>query len=162
MSTVAVYRAPSDICGIHGMAREHIHATSQWGKFHVPRYDPAFVVTDPNVLRMGRLDIARVKLIFAFMYDGKTYPCALVHWFSKIGEEPDFNMGMWRVEPDFDIEGDPLLAVIHLDTMIHAAHLIGESNGPMPIDITYISALDRFHSYYINKYIDHHVYEIAF
>ena len=27
-STVAVYHAPSDVCGIHGMAREHIHATS--------------------------------------------------------------------------------------------------------------------------------------
>ena len=67
---------------------------------------------------MGGLDIARVKLIFAFTYDGKTYPCTLVHLFSKIGEGLDFNMGMWQVEPDFNIEGDPLLTVIHLDTMI--------------------------------------------
>ena len=79
MSAVAIYCAPSDICGICGMARECIHTTSQWGKFHIPHYDPTFVVTDPNVLGMGRLDIARVKLIFAFTYDGKTYPCALVH-----------------------------------------------------------------------------------
>ena len=82
------------------MAKECIHTTSQWGKFHIPHYDPTFVVTNPNVLGMGRLDIARVKLIFAFTYDGKTYPCALVHWFSKIGEEPDFNTGMHQENPN--------------------------------------------------------------
>ena len=27
-SAVAIYHAPSDVCGIHGMARERIHATS--------------------------------------------------------------------------------------------------------------------------------------
>ena len=69
---------------------------------------------------------------------------------------------MWRVEPDFDLEGEPLYAVIHLDMMIHAAHLIGEPNGPIPANITHITALDTFDSFYINKYIDHHAYEIAF
>ena len=52
--------------------------------------------------------------------------------------------------------------VIHLDMMVHAAHLIGEPNGPISVDITHISALDKFNSYYINKYIDHYAYEIAF
>lgn len=161
-SAVAVYHAPSDICGVRGMARERIHATSRWGKFHVPRYDTAFAVTNPTVPGMRGLDIARVKLIFSFNHGNKTYPCALIHWFSKVDDEPDVNTGMWRVEPDFDIEGEPLLAVIHLDTMIRAAHLIGEPNGPMSADITYISALDKFDTYYVNKYIDHHAYEIAF
>ena len=48
-SAVAVYHTPSDICGIHGMAKERIHATPKWGKFKVPRYDTAFAVTDPNI-----------------------------------------------------------------------------------------------------------------
>ena len=48
--------------------------------------------------------------------------------------------------------------VIHVDTMICAAHLIGESNGPLSTSITYISALDMFDTFYVNKYLDHHVY----
>ena len=133
-----------------------------WGKFWVPHYDTTFTVTDPNVPSMGGLDIARVKPIFSFRYHAKTYLCALVHWFLKIDVEPDVNTGMWRVEPDFDGEGDPLYAVIHLDAMICAAHLIGEPDGPLPAAITYISILDMFDSFYVNKYVDHHMYKIAF
>ena len=51
--------------------------------------------------------------------------------------------------------------VIHLDTMIHTAHLIGESNGPLSTLITYFSALDMFDTFYVNEYLDHHAYEIA-
>ena len=70
--------------------------------------------------------------------------------------------GMWKVEPEFDLEGEPLYAIIHLDTMIRAAHLIGEPNGPIPANITHITALDTFDPFYVNKYIDHHAYEITF
>ena len=55
-----------------------------------------------------------------------------------------------------------MYAVIHLDMMIHAAHLIGEPDRPLSAAITYISALDMFDSFYVNKYVDHHAYEIAF
>ena len=79
---MAVYHAPGDVCGIHSMAREHIHATSQWGKYHVPHYDTAFAVTDPDIPGMGGLNITRVKLIFLFKHNGQTYPgvhtCTLV------------------------------------------------------------------------------------
>ena len=94
-SALAIYHAPSDICGIHGMAKECIHATPKWRKFKVPHYDTAFAVTDPNIPGMGGLDISRVKLIFLFKHGDRTYPCALVHWFSKIDDEPDVNTGMW-------------------------------------------------------------------
>lgn len=161
-SAVAVYHAPSDICGIHGMARERIHATPRWGKFHVPRYDTVYAVTNPDLPGMAGLDIARVKLIFSVNYRDEAYPCALVHWYSKIDQEPDTLTGMWRVEPDFDCEGEPIYEVLHLDTLIRTAHLIGEPDGPLPADITYITALDKFDAFYVNKYVDHHAYEIAF
>ena len=143
-SAMAIYHAPSDICGIHGMAKEHIHATPKWGKFKVPCYDTAFAVTDPNIPGMGGLDISRVQLIFSFKHGGRTYPCALVHWFSKIDDEPDVNTGMWQVQPDFDADGDPLYAVIHLDTTICTAHLIGQTDGPLPAAITHVTILDMF------------------
>ena len=56
---------------------------------------------------MGGLDISRVKLIFLFKCSDRTYPCALVHQFSKI-DEPDVNTSMWQVELDFDAERHPL------------------------------------------------------
>ena len=46
--------------------------------------------------------------------------------------------------------------------MIHTAHLLGEPDGPLSASITYVSALDSFATFYINKYVDHHAYEIAF
>ena len=72
------------------------------------------------------------------------------------------NTGMGQVEPDFNAKEEALYAIIHFDTMICTAHLIGESNGPLSTLITYISALDMFDTFYVNKYLDHHVYEIAF
>ena len=53
-------------------------------------------------------------------------------------------------------------AVIHIDTMIRAAHLLGKPDGPLSAAVTYVSALDLFATFYINKYVDHHAYEIAF
>ena len=35
-----------------------------------------------------------VKLIILFRHDGKTYPCILIHRFSKTDEETDINTGM--------------------------------------------------------------------
>ena len=69
---------------------------------------------------------------------------------------------MWRVEPNFDAEREPLHMVIHIDTMIHAAHLLSKPDGPLSASVTYFSTLDLFVSFYVNKYIDHHAYEIAF
>ena len=46
--------------------------------------------------------------------------------------------------------------------MIRAAHLLGKPNGPLSTAVTYVSTLDLFATFYINKYVDHHAYEIAF
>lgn len=57
---------------------------------------------------------------------GITYPCALVHWFSTVGDSPDDETGMWMVEPDF-LRGKRVLEVIHLDSILRGAHVIGVS-----------------------------------
>ena len=83
--------------------------------------------------------IARIKP-FSFHHD-RTYHCAFIHWFLETGEEPDVNTGMWQVESDFDAGGGPLHVVIHIDAMIHAAHLLGEPDGPLSASVTYVSTL---------------------
>ena len=70
---------------------------------------------------------------------------------------------MWVVEPDILDDGLPLTAVTHLDTVVHLAHLLpiyGEEWAPK--GVKYTGSLDTFSEFYINKYADHHAFEIAF
>lgn len=161
-SALAMFYAPSDLSGVGGMRRERIRSVSSWRR-SAARHDCIFVNTDPTAEGMRGLEIARVRLFFSFKAGGKKYPCALIQWYSRVGDEPDENTGMWVVQPDFDADGSPSVAVIHLDTIVRAAHLIGVYGGDfVPSEITFDTSLDAFHSYFVNKFIDHHAFEIAY
>lgn len=161
-SAVAMYYAPSDISGVGGMHREHIQAVSSW-RNGPPRYDCVFVNTDPDAEGMRGLDVARAYMFFSFQAGGRKYPCALIQWYSRVSEEPDAETGMWIVEPDLHTDGSPVRAVIHLDTVVRAAHLIGTYGKDfVPKHITSDNSLDSFHSYYVNKFADHHAFAIAY
>ncbi|KAJ7602107.1 hypothetical protein B0H17DRAFT_1165319 [Mycena rosella] len=111
-----------DQSGIGGMHRERIRAVRSW-RGGAPRYDCVF--------------------------NGVKYPCALVTWFSAIGDEPCPDVGMWMVEPDLD-DGEREMSIIHLDTILRAAHLVPiHADNPVP-------------SYLNTPYADHHSHEIAF
>jgi len=161
-SAIATFHAPSDISGIGGMRRERIRAVKSWRK-GPGRYDTIFVNTDPTVEGMQGLEVARVRLFFSFSHDGVEYPCALVHWFSRVGDLPDNCTGMWVVEPDTCDDGRPFTSIIHLDTIVRASHLLpvfGQEHVSKTLLFT--DTLDTFTRFYVNKYIDHHAFEIAF
>lgn len=104
--------------------------------------------------------VARVLLFFSFTLDDKLHQCALVHWFSVSGDQPDPDNGMWVVTPDY-LGGARSLAVIHIDSIFRAAHILPIfDNTPLPRTLDYTSVLDSFQGFYLNKYIDYHVYEI--
>ena len=81
----------------------------------------------------------------------------LVRWYLVIGEDYDEDTGMWMVMPDLDN-----ISIIHVDTIFHAAHLL-PIFGPayLPRGITYHNSLDVFATYYVNKFIDHHAFDIT-
>jgi hypothetical protein len=161
-SAVATFYAPSDISGVGGMRYERIHAVDTW-RNGPGRYDCVFVSTDSAAEGMRGFDIARVKLLFSFKHEGTIYPCALVHWYSHVGDSPDEDTGMWVVEPDCREDGAHFAAVIHLDTIFRAAHLIPVYGDEfVPTHLSFTQTLDAFRTFYINKYIDHHAFEIAF
>lgn len=109
------------------------------------------------------MQVARVKLLFSFVHAGTYMPCAFVHWFDLVGSEPDQDTGMWIVEPSFRSSGKPNLQVIHLDTILRAAHLLGVCGESfLPQDLSADQALDSFPRFYVNKYIDIHAHEVAF
>jgi hypothetical protein len=112
---------------------------------------------------MGGFDIARVRLFFSFKHDGVVYPCALVHWFKHLGDSPDENTGMWVVEPEVHEDGTHFASVIHLDSMFRAAHLMPVYGNSFVLTyLSYTHTLDAFRAYYVNIYINHQAFEIAF
>ncbi|KAF8816129.1 hypothetical protein BYT27DRAFT_7221675 [Phlegmacium glaucopus] len=159
-----VLHAPSDPSGMTGMRREYAHSTPLWRQ-DGPRRDCVFVTVNPDAkgMRLGMLkfssmrwlEVGRVLLCFSFVHETKTYPCALVHWFPRVDEEPD-------ADTEFTSPGKPALQVIHIDTIARLAHLLpifGQSF--VPVSLHFSQTLDSFHSYYISKYADHNTFDIT-
>jgi hypothetical protein len=54
----------------------------------------------------------------------REYIRATASWRIGRARNPDDETGLWMVEPDIEQDGQPHLAVIHLDSIFRAAHLI--------------------------------------
>lgn len=162
MSAISTFCAPSDLSGISGMWHERVQATLSWNR-GPSQHDCVFVNVDPNTKGFLGLDVARVHLFFSIDYQGITYPCALIRWMSCLGDKPDEDTGMWMVEPASNADGTPFMSVIHLDCILRAAHLIGIC-GDMFLhkDLSFNQSLDAFVAFYVNKFVDHHAFEIAY
>ncbi|KAG1745479.1 uncharacterized protein EDB91DRAFT_1236359 [Suillus paluster] len=160
-SACSTFYAPSDCSGISGMRREHIRACPVW-RNEAPQYDCVFVNTDAGVEGMGGMDIACVMCFFSFTFEGVAYPCTVVRWFDKASDGPDKDTGMWIVTPSFDTDNFPSIGIIHIDSIYHAAHLIpiyGTQN--ISCDLKHYDSYDAFRAFYVNKFADHHTFEIA-
>ncbi|KAJ7809240.1 hypothetical protein B0H14DRAFT_3090933 [Mycena olivaceomarginata] len=157
LSAVTRFYAPSDLCGAGGMYRERIRANPKWhGKY--PRYDTVFVVTDPDLPGMHGMEIGRVFLFFSFIHSDTHYPCALVQWYRRSRQDDD--TGMWVVTPEVERNCHPTLAVLHLDCIARAAHLLPVYGSELlPDDFHFSYSLDSFRAFFVNRYTDHHTHE---
>lgn len=149
------------------MYREVIHSNPSWkkGEITAPQRDCVFIAKGDAELQDGfrGLLVAQVHLFLSFRHEGITYPCALVHWFSTFGEEPDPDTGIWMVVPDRVDDGYYNAMVVHLDTIVRGAHLLTIFKKDFAdTSLNFTETLDMFDGYYVNKYIDHHAHEIAF
>ena len=159
-SATAIFFTPSDPCGIGGMRREQIRSAPSWRK-GPGRYDTVFINTQSEDGING-MEIGRVLCFFSFYHSGENFPCALIHWFKVVGNEPDASTGMWMVRPSFYENGAREASVIHVDTIIRAAHLLPIFGAEfIPETLTFHDTLDSFRSFYVNRFVDHHAFEIA-
>ncbi|KAN0094368.1 hypothetical protein V8E55_002655 [Tylopilus felleus] len=77
--------------------------------------------------------------------NGHTFPCALVHWFDCLGEDPDDLTGMWMVTPSYHEDGSKNLLVIHVDSIMQLAHLLPIFGGErVPSIISFHNSLDLY------------------
>ncbi|KAH9983649.1 hypothetical protein BJV74DRAFT_776677 [Russula compacta] len=66
-----------------------------------------------------------------------------------------------RLEPEFEGNGCHTIAIIHLDCVMRAAHLLPVYGSSfIPQDFHFSDALDVFHAYFVNQHIDHHSHEL--
>ena len=165
-SAIATFYAPSNMCGAGGMYRERIRANRGWkGK---SRYDTVFVKVfedddhDTSSQIMCGMLVARVLLFFSFhdpLMDWEI-PCALVNWFMPVSEQRDDVMGMWEFRLEM-VGARPTLEVIHLDSIVRAAHLLPHyGRGFLPENFDAADSLDAFRSYFVNDIIDYHAHEL--
>ena len=131
-----------------------------------PQKDCIFITTNlgnQESTGMQAFDIAYIHGFFSFTDTSEIhYPCAVVCWFDKVDDLPDEDTGMWIIQPSYLHNHFPNFAVIHIDSIYYAAHLI-------PIYCTsYISqhiklcnSYNAFCAFYVNKYVDHHAFELA-
>ena len=153
---------PSNPSTTVGMYHETIQATPSWnwGKIPGPHFDCIFVLNgEGSELNLSGLLVAYILHFFSFAIDGELHQCALIHWYSICGDQPDPNNGMWVVTPDY-FGSAPSVSVIHIDSIFHAAHLLPIFNkNPLPQMLNYTSTLDSFKAFYVNNYIDYHTYK---
>ncbi|GBE83019.1 hypothetical protein SCP_0500620 [Sparassis crispa] len=159
-SATATYYAPSDPCGVGGMHCEHIRANPVWRGL-APHFDCALINCDSTQDGMLGIEVVRIHLFFSFKHEGHRYSCALVHWFQRIDDQPNEDVSMWVVQPEMDVQHIPFMSVIHLDSIICATHLIPVyGDARISRDITDENSLDAFQAFYVNKFADHHAFEI--
>ncbi len=157
-SALAVFHSPSDSRRLQGMSRERIRAVSSW-RNGPGRYDTVFVRDTPDAQTVGSgLAVARVQQFFSFSYQSKRHTCALVTYYMLQGTSPDADTGLWVVRPCYPSKP----RVIPLDHIFRATHLIPVyGKTKVPKDHSPTQTLDKYWKFYINKYADHHSFEIA-
>ncbi|KAF8123085.1 hypothetical protein EV363DRAFT_1404165 [Boletus edulis] len=114
-SASAMFYAPSDVSGIHGMRREFIRSTPLWRNEGL-RFDCAFVNANPETVPMNGLEVIRILAFFSFHFQGNYYPCAAVHWYDRVGDEPDNDTWMW-------LQHHRGISIIHVDSIYRATQL---------------------------------------
>ncbi|KAG1846538.1 hypothetical protein F4604DRAFT_1884154 [Suillus subluteus] len=160
-SACSRFYAPSDLSGIGGMRIEHIRACPMWQN-EAPCYDCVFVNIGSEDVGIRGLEVARIRTFFLFNYGGITYLCAVVRWFNIIGDSPNEDTGMWMVRPACGTNNAPIYNIIHVDSIYHAAHLIPiYGRRFLHRGINLHNSYDSFCTFYVNKYADHHAFELV-
>jgi hypothetical protein len=159
-SACGIFYALSNVSGSHGMHRQIIWSTPSWHQKEA-HHDCVLVVEDQDKPGMWGMIVGCVCAFLSFSFNDTVYPCALIDRFKWVGRGPDPITGMWRVWPELR-GSQPVQAVVHIDTILHNVHLIPVfGTGHIPLQLHYSQSLDIFSLFYVNKYADHHSFEVV-
>ncbi|KAG2047950.1 hypothetical protein BDR06DRAFT_1028889 [Suillus hirtellus] len=139
-SVAASFYAPSDLSRTGGMQYEHICGPA-WN-------DCVFISMNNEVsCILDGLVVTRILYLFSFKYQTEYLQYAIIQWFSYITDSRD---------PD---------TRIHLDypyQLYIPAYLIPLYGANfLPHETTLHDSYNVFHTFYINKYANHHAFKVA-
>lgn len=161
-SVCARFHAPSDPSGLHEMMKERVRAVASW-RNGPARYDTVFVKEQEGADSISNgLTIARTRFFFSFTLNEQRHECALIENYSYVGSSVDEDSGMWIVRPTFRGRFKES-RIIPISNIFRAAHLLPvyETGYKVPRSMKPEITLDSFKDFYVNKFIDHHAFEIA-
>ncbi len=139
------------------MRKERICAVSMWCG-GPGRFDTVFVKDYPEAQTIqSGLSVAHVRLFFSFSFRQQMHSCALLTNFSYKGTASHSDTGMWVVYQ----EEEPQFRIVPLTHILRAVHLIPIYNDQVENDPLPSETLDKYSTFYVNKYVDHHSFEIA-
>ncbi|KAI6013501.1 hypothetical protein BKA83DRAFT_90391 [Pisolithus microcarpus] len=130
----------------------YIHTAPMWRQ-EGPHYDYAFVIMDPELEGMCGMDTACVLCFFSFKAGSIFYPCAIMRWFDHLGEAPDELTRMWMVHPSFTSNHQ-------CKPRSHLIPIYGQDCVLQ--EILPCHSYDTFYGFYVNKFADHHTFEIVY
>ena len=56
-----------------------------------------------------------------------------------------------------------LMSIIHIDTILHGAHLVGIGGDRfIPNELKHTDSLHAFKTFFVNKFINYHMHELAY
>ncbi|KAG2072852.1 hypothetical protein BDR04DRAFT_1127448 [Suillus decipiens] len=117
-------------------------------------YAPSDLSSTGDTDIMNGLTVAHQSHIF--------FQCAVIWWFSHVLDACDPDTGMYVVAPTTLEDNTPDISIIHIDCIFCAVHFIPlYSSNFLPHTVTSHDSYNIFHSYFINKYADHHAFEIV-
>jgi hypothetical protein len=161
-SAAAVFYAPSELAGTGGMHRELIRSTDLWYQSYERRdtllyHDPHSDVEDAP---LDGLAVGRVLRFVSFASEDIRYSCALVEVFERTHDEVDELTTMWVVRPCHERGGRRRLALVHVDHIFRACHLIGRYGlNHLPPTFHFSHSHVAFRSFYLNHFADYHSHE---
>ncbi|KAH9983625.1 hypothetical protein BJV74DRAFT_776808 [Russula compacta] len=146
------------------MWQEYIQACPNW-RNEGSCQDCVLIITNSDSVGFHGMDVAHIICFFTFSFQGHQYPCAVIHWFDCIDNTPHNSTSMWVVKPSMTAARQPKFAIIHINSIFHAAHLIPvfvAAPQLTPQGIHSYHSYDYFCLFYINKFTDHHAFAIVF
>ena len=89
--------------------------------------------------------------------------CTLVYWFCHAMDTPSDVTSMYVVKPEYLPNGQPTIAVVHLDTLFRVAHLLPvySKHQALSKHQHYEETLDLFSEFYVNRYINYHAFKVV-
>ena len=96
-------------------------------------------------------------MLFTVKRDRETIPLALVDWFSVCGSTPEPLNGMYKIKHKLLSNGRQDSGIISITAIVRGVHLIPQFIIPT-VKRDLGDVIDETHYFFINNYIDDHMY----